>query len=126
MYEVKVYFHYSAVKMIPLNVNNLYVDTPHRQMLQICRVLQLSPVPEDPLPAVQASVSAGEVDQRPRLSPTLLHFDDDPSGQGGEDSTGACTSHPSHHTTLLVAVAVAGVFERPEQLQHQCRRHLPS
>ena len=78
------------------------------------------------MPAVQVSESAGEVDQRPRLSPTLLHFGGGPSGPGGEDSTGACTSHPSHHTTLLVAVAVAGVFEQPEKLQHQCQRHLPS
>ena len=92
---------------------------PHRQGLQICRASRLSPAPENPSPAVPVSESAGEAGRRPRLNPISLHFGCCPSGLGGEDSTEACTWHPSHHTAPLVAVEVAGVFDPCRDIYHR-------
>ena len=74
----------------------------------------------------ERTAAGGEVAQSSRLSKTLLRYvGGGPSTPGCEDSTGACTCHPSHRTSPLVAVAVVEGFERPEQLQRQCRRRLP-
>ena len=114
-----------AIILAQWSTDNQNKDSPHRLKLQICKALQLFPAPRDLLPAGRASESAEEVGQRLGLNPTLLRLVVGPSDPCGEDSTEACTWHPSHHTALLVAAAVAAGFERPGQQRRQCQQHLP-